>query len=212
MDIRIQIQIQKDIIFLMEENSFYNKKNIPKKIQKDNLDKASKNKSRNELDDLIGDVIINGNSYHYSENIDENDLNNKSHKDNNNKNNKDKDKNIKFNGIIDKDSKIKVEQNNKNIFKKKKKRSNSYNDNMGKIFNKNLEKNKKNNNNNEPKNKYKIPSLNYLKLNQINKLNCSNKKKNIILYNNIIKPFHNTITLNDNENKNIKMKIKILKK
>ena len=76
---------------------------------------------------------------------------------------------------------------------------------MSKIFNKNLEKNKKNNNNNnEPKNKYKIPSLNYLKLNQINKLNFGDEKKNIILYNNIIKPFHNTITLNDNENKNIK--------
>ena len=210
-------------------NTFYNKNNKNNnQIKKSNniisnLDETFKKNKKDSLDNLIGDKMINGNNYLYNENINEINLNSKDNKNNNDKNYKKKisnfptkglkkndekdreDKSIKYNDIIDKESKVKVEHNYKIIFKKKKKRSLSYNDNIGKILNKKNQKNKiKNINRNKRINKYKIPSLNFLKLNQINKFNYNNIKRNIVLYSNIIKPFSDAITLNDNFNKNIK--------
>ena len=207
-------------------NTFYNKNNknnIQIKKSNSNLDETFKKNKKDSLDNSFGDIMINGNNYLYNENINEINLNNKDKKINNMKNYKKKmsnflikdskkndekdneDKSIKYNDIIDKESKVKVEQNYKIILKKKKKRSLSYNDNIRKILNKKNQKNKiKNIIRNEQINKYKIPSLNFLKLSQINKFNYNSIKRNIVLYSNIIKPFNDAITLNDNFNKNIK--------
>ena len=176
---------------------------------RNNLDNSLKylDKEKNNIDDIIGDIIINGKSYQSNgkkEQIDnkikDKELNLSK---NGNKKLNNKSDNVKYNEIIDKDSKINVSKNSKNIFNKKKKRSNSYNNNMDKIFNKNLSQNKK-----KDKEKIiKIPYLNYLNLNQINKLNYNNNKKNIILYNNIIKPFNHTKTIYNNSNLYLNKKI-----
>ena len=116
--------------------------------------------------------------------------------------NKNKDKNLYYknsNKILG--NKINMELKSKNVFKKNKKSSNN-----------NLINIDKDNYKLYDKNKYKditqtIPYLDYFKLNQIKNISGNNKKKNIILYNNIMKSFNKTKTINNN-NKLVYKKIK----
>ena len=116
--------------------------------------------------------------------------------------NKNKDKNLHYkNSNKQLGNKINMELKSKNVFKKNKKSSNN-----------NLINIDKDNYKLYDKNKYKditqtIPYLDYFKLNQIKNISGNNKKKNIILYNNIMKSFNKTKTLNNN-NKLVYKKIK----
>ena len=98
-------------------------------------------------------------------------------------------------------NKINIELKSKNVFKKNKKRSNSNLYNLDKDNNKLYHKNKYNDTIRT------IPYLDYFKLNQIKNISGNNDRKNIILYNNIIKSFNKTKTLNNN-NKLVYKKIK----
>jgi len=114
--------------------------------------------------------------------------------------NKNKDKNLHYKNSNKKiGNKINIELKSKNVFKKNKKRSNS---NLN-----NLDKDKLYDNNKYNDKIRTIPYLDYFKLNQIKNISGNNDRKNIILYNNIIKSFNKTKTLNNN-NKLVYKKIK----
>ena len=207
-------------------NNHINKKNISK-IPFQNTNKktglsSKKNLLNNENNNISGnieDILNNENNKPINDkngingNINGMDMNNKENSNNNivekrgdlllvnikkipskkinDRYNKNKDKNQYYkNSNKQMGNKINIEMKSKYIFKKNKKwSSNNLNNKDNDIL---CNKNKYNDSTRT------IPYLDYFKLNQIKNISGNNDKKNIILYNNIIKSFNTTKTLSKN--------------